>query len=292
MNSNEWPLIFFTLLSQMAAGLVAGFVILRTARQSDITDGAERNIILTAFFLMTVALLFSFFHLGSPAKAVYAMSNPGYSWLSREILAVSVFWGMLLVWFIGLKFPDKLTKAGSLIMWVCALSGIIMVYTMARLYMIPTVPPWNSVYTIIYFYSSSVLLGLPLLMFILIKNDQYFSLLPEQSDGIVLSGRNIFAALIGLAFLSLIIRSGYNLVADPAGNMPVFTPEIVSPWLKVLQVLLLGSAVSMIIVVLITPVVKKLKSKSNLVLVAFTLLMISEIIGRYIFYAGYYRLGV
>ncbi|MGF1587603.1 MAG: dimethyl sulfoxide reductase anchor subunit family protein, partial [Bacteroidales bacterium] len=235
----------------------------------------------------------SFFHLGSPANAVYALSNIGTSWLSREILAVSVFWGLLLVWFIVLKFPDRLAKASPIIQWVCALAGIVMVYTMARLYMIQTVPPWNSLFTISYFYSSSVLLGVPLLMFILMKNDHYFSLrLQEQSDGTDLPVRYVFAVLIGLAFLSFILRSGYNLITDPAGNMPVFAPEVFSPWLKVLHFLLLGSAVSMFIVVLITPVIKKLKFKSNIVLVAFTFLMISEIIGRYMFYAGYYRLGV
>jgi anaerobic dimethyl sulfoxide reductase subunit C len=293
MNSNEWPLVFFTLFSQMATGLVAGFVILRAVRQSAISDGAERNIILTAFFLMTIALLISFFHLGSPAKAVYAMSNLGSSWLSREILAVSVFWGLLLFWFLVLKFPDMLRQASPIIPWVCALAGIVMVYTMARLYMIPTVPPWNSLFTISYFYSSSVLLGVPLLMFILIKNDQYFSLrIQEQSDGTDLPVRYVFAVLIGLAFLLFILRSGYNLITDPVSNMPVFAPEVFSPWLKVLQFLLPGSAVSMFIVVLITSVIKKLKYKSNLVLVAFTFLMISEIIGRYMFYAGYYRLGV
>jgi anaerobic dimethyl sulfoxide reductase subunit C len=293
MNSNEWPLIFFTLLSQMAAGLVAGFVILRASRQSAITDNAERKVILTAFIIMTIALLFSFFHLGSPENAFYAMSNLGHSWLSREILAVSVFWGLLLLWFAALKFPDILSQANPALPWISGLAGIIMVYTMARLYMLPTVPPWNSVYTIIYFYSSSVLLGLTLLVFLLIKKGHYYSPdVRQQTAGINLPGRKIFGTLIALAFLAFIINSGYNLIAENAGYTPVFAPGIVSPWLKVLHALLLLSGVSIIIAALFTPEARRLKFRPDIILIAFSILLLSEIIGRYLFYAGYYRLGV
>lgn len=79
----EWPLIAFTVLSQLAAGL-AVFLALPGRP-------ASRTGWLSVFVVGAAGLLASLFHLGQPLRAASALNGLGTSWLSAEGLLFGVF---------------------------------------------------------------------------------------------------------------------------------------------------------------------------------------------------------
>jgi hypothetical protein len=160
MNSNEWPLVFFTLFSQASAGIMLTATLLLFLLKEDGTlAGSEfrRVAALIALGLMGLALMISFLHLSRPHASVFAISNLGDSWLSREIVLAGIFF-----LFTGLVYlvpgPAGNNWAGAL-MIASGFVGLVLVFSMVRLYMIPTVPVWNNPSTPLAFFSSTVLLG-------------------------------------------------------------------------------------------------------------------------------------
>ena len=87
MNTQEWALILFTILSQMAVGAfwVLGVVHFYARRKmgetaaNRMSDGA----LLVIGPVLVLAFVASLFHLGSPLNAPRAVIGLGSSWLSR-----------------------------------------------------------------------------------------------------------------------------------------------------------------------------------------------------------------
>ena len=79
----EWPLIAFTVLSQLAAGL-AVFLALPGRP-------ASRKGWLSIFVIGAAGLLLSLFYLGQPLRAPSALNGLGTSWLSAEALLFGIF---------------------------------------------------------------------------------------------------------------------------------------------------------------------------------------------------------
>ena len=159
----EWSLLIYTLLMQLCVGAYIVQEILRyaTAKDQYIT---EINMIVNrslVFIGMTAvfATFISFFHLGNPFKAQHVLNNLASSWLSREILFQLAFLlGLTTVRMIRLIkiFPDWLKEAVSVF---TGLLGIVFIFTMARLYMLVTIPLWNNPTTPISFFITTFLLG-------------------------------------------------------------------------------------------------------------------------------------
>lgn len=86
----EFPLVFFTALTQAAVGisLVAAW---RETRTECIGLFSFRREWLTVFVLASLGLLASLFHLGDPKRAMTALVNLSNSWLSREGLVFGIF---------------------------------------------------------------------------------------------------------------------------------------------------------------------------------------------------------
>ncbi len=95
MDTQEWALVIFTILMQMAVGsfLVLGIVYFFASRK----HGAEEANRLSDRALwaigpvLALGMLASLFHLGTPLKAYTAVSNFGSSWISSEILFTVIF---------------------------------------------------------------------------------------------------------------------------------------------------------------------------------------------------------
>ena len=106
MSHLELPLVFFTVLSQAAIGLVVLNALLRLPLAAGLGPQrifCERQ---TALILLALALFCSLFHLGHPSGAWRAMDNLAHSWLSREILAFSIMF-ILLAAAAGLSLAGK-----------------------------------------------------------------------------------------------------------------------------------------------------------------------------------------
>ena len=159
----ERSLTVFSLLAQMAVGafwtLGAAYVWL--ARQAGAGAAGE----LTQFgwpfvgAAMVIGLVASFFHLGAPASAWRACSNLRQSWLSREILFATLFTGASIIFAAAqwLQF-GALVVRGTLGV-ITGLAGLALVYVMGSAYRLRTVPAWNTWLTPASFFVTTFLLG-------------------------------------------------------------------------------------------------------------------------------------
>ena len=158
----EWPLVAFTVLGQTATGVFLVFHLPFIVRGRLPGSGWRLTWIATLVIvvLITSASAFaSFFHLRHPLRARRALSNLRTSWLSREILFELLFGGLVVLegW---LAYVRPASRAS---LWpaigAAALAGMFFVISMARLYMLPSLPAWRGAYTPLSFFLTTLVLG-------------------------------------------------------------------------------------------------------------------------------------
>ena len=300
----ERPLVIFTILSQMAVGifLAVGGVHTWLSFQAGLAfaDLLTDRILLAALPLGILGMLASFFHLGSPHNAWRAFTNLRTSWLSREILCASLFAGLggvftLLQWFKLGPFALRLPLA-----WLAALSGLGLVYCMSRVYMLRSLPPWNSRFTLLSFFMTVLLLGglaagLALAWEYAIIGH---NLLPGRDPLEREMPRQAFVyMMLPLRWIGAmaLFALGIQFIAIPWWSLRQGSS---STWQQhrlafSLRLGLLFCSLLVLSALLLFPYT--LLSNWSLILagtLAFTGLIISEIIGRVLFYASYSRQGV
>lgn len=149
----QLPLVIFTLLSQMAVGGILCLLLL--------DKGSENSLLikkgsLFVFGITVLSIIASLFHLGHPFLAFRALTHVGTSWLSREVVVFGVFAFLVLV-YAYLAQKETPTRKGIGIL--AGLVGILGVAFSAELYLLPTHPGWNHYTTILFFYSTVLLVG-------------------------------------------------------------------------------------------------------------------------------------
>jgi len=131
-----------------------------SASDVEAVAGWSRQPLLFVGIMTVVGLAASFLHLGAPFNALRALSNVGHSWLSREILAALAFLGLWILTFRIHRrpegFPPWLRRSLALAL---ALAGVLLIWTMARVYMLPARPVWDTWLTPASFVLAAVLLG-------------------------------------------------------------------------------------------------------------------------------------
>ena len=145
-QKSETSLVVFTLLVQMAVGVfwAAQWVV---------------NYIPFSLYVMVGVCLgfggfFSFAHLGTRRNAWRAPFHLKKSWLSREILFVGLFG---VGWSAGLMPLPQLWL--DIIRVVTSLFGVGLIFRMARVYRLRTMPAWDTWRTPAGFFITSILLG-------------------------------------------------------------------------------------------------------------------------------------
>jgi anaerobic dimethyl sulfoxide reductase subunit C len=154
----ERSLVAFTLLAQMAVGLFWALSLLWWA-----TAGAPgefaRTSLLAVGPLLGAAILASALHLGSPRNAWRALCNLRTSWLSREILFLALFgagWAAFAASVWSGAGPPGLPAT---LAWFAGGSGGGLIYSMARVYRVRTVPAWDTPLTTATFFLTVLSLG-------------------------------------------------------------------------------------------------------------------------------------
>ncbi len=163
LHGHETSLVLFTLLAQCVVGtfLSLGILPLLTA-----SLGIERSlqvptqaILIGITALLAVGLGISTAHLGKPWRCYRSLNNLRYSWVSREILAMGLFFGGLSAFTVlivsGFSGPWLQWGLGSIV----AMCGFASIFTMSKIYMIPARPFWNHPHTWVSFYASAFVLG-------------------------------------------------------------------------------------------------------------------------------------
>jgi len=153
---HNWSLVCFTLFTQSAIGLVWVSVMDRWFGGGMRADFSIWPISI-ALTLTALGLYAALAHLAKPRLAPNALRNLTASWLSREVLLVQAFAGAVAL-LILISLLDAPSGLVILEVAACLLGGAAL-FAMTRVYLLKTVPVWNSPATLLEFAGSAMLLG-------------------------------------------------------------------------------------------------------------------------------------
>lgn len=148
----HWPLVFMLVLTQLCVGAFAVLWLLDFLG----SGGALTTAAVATLSLAGLSLGASTLHLGRPVYAWRALKGLRQSWLSREVLTLSLFAGAASA-FAGMLMLDLPGRAiVGLATFVAGLAGIT---SSAKIYIVRARPAWYTNYTLAEFYATAVLLG-------------------------------------------------------------------------------------------------------------------------------------
>ena len=227
---HELPLVVFTLLIQMAVGMVIGSLVL---------PAIPLPVLLATGILLLVGASVSFLHLGRKRNAWRAILHLNKSWLSREIL-MAVLFGAAWAVEIGLKLFWEVTPNP----WPMAILGFGLIYSMSRIYLLRAVPSWNNWCTPATFFLSTAVLGalginlaVPSLGWLLIAGlvmiAELALILTAKPAGIGAAGR-LHSAILGsgiIVIIATVILSGVHGQWQAILLFPIaMAAEVIGRW--------------------------------------------------------------
>lgn len=308
MNLREWALIAFTLMSQMSVGafVVLGIVHFFARRKAGIeqADRLSDRALLAIGPVLVLGIIASFLHLGNPLNAPLAILNFGNSWLSREIV-FAVLFGVLGAAFAIMQWR----KIGSMnlrsvIAWAAAIIGLLQVFSMAMVYMLPLQPYWNTLFgTPLAFFAATFLLGSLAIGSALVANYAYIrranpdcaeeqcSLLRSVVKGIAVACVVLLGIELVAAPLQLTLLASLNNPAAAESSALLYSDF---GWIYGLRLALafIGAGIFALFLYrsALTPGRERLMS--TLVYGAFAVVLIAEVMGRFLFYAAHVKVGL
>jgi anaerobic dimethyl sulfoxide reductase subunit C (anchor subunit) len=307
MDVRDWALITFTILVQMSVGAiwVLGIAHYFAARKygAEEADRLSDRALFALVPVIALAFIASLLHLGgNPFVAYRAVTRLGSSWLSREIF-FGVIFAVLAFIFAFLQWR----KIGSLVLrnvfaWLAALDGLVLVFVMSRVYMLPTQPAWNSWATMVSFYATAFLLGAMAMGAAFVANYAY---LQRKQPGCADAQCALMRAALRWIAVAAVLLVGVELVVLPiymamvaagstAGLASVQLMIGAYGWALVLRVILafVGAGVLAVFLYQNAMSVGHEKMLSTLAYTAFVIVLVAEILGRLLFYATNIRIGV
>ena len=304
MNVREFALITFSILAQLSVGsfLVLGvvhFFALRKAGEAEADRLSDRALV-AIWITLLLGLAASLFHLGNPLNAWRAVANLGTSWLSREIASGVVFAALG-----GLFAVMQWRKLGSfqlrnLVALAAGVVGLGLVYSMSMVYMLPAEPGWNVATTPLSFFATTFLLGVLAMGAAFVANYAYVQRkAPGCADAQCVLMR---AALKWLAVASIVLLGvqfivlPLNLALLAGGAGAAAIPLLVSQYSLVfgLRLLLVFLGAGVLGIFLFQAALKPgLEQRlANLAYAAFAAVLVSEVLGRFLFYATQVKIAL
>lgn len=277
METYEWALVLFTVLSQAAMG---GFVLtlwLRLRNKDAAVDGVYRKSTLTLSVISIVALLASLFHLGQPLLSIFAVKNVGSSWLSREILLTGGFVGLLVL---SVLF-DKNPGIRRIINWLTAVTGVAAVASMATVYSVTIIPAWQGINTYVAFLGTAAFLGAALTATMILVYGR-------GTEAIATDLQPLVWVAVAAVALQLVVLPIYLVGLAGGGAAAQTTATLLKGQYSLMLILrwalaLLGGLIPFLMAG------RRLtagKVPAGLVYVAVLCVFAGEIVGRYLFYAS------
>lgn len=299
MDIREWALLIFTILGQISIGALFVLMIVRTyaVRKAGV-EQANRLTDKPLYIvvpIMLLALLVALLHLGDLLNIVRAVPNLGSSWLSREVVAAVVF-----VIVAGLYTLLQWRKIGSdtvrtVIGWIAALIGLFLAYSMSMVYMIRTQPSWNTFATPVTFITTSLLLGALMVAVLIVATAGKAD---EVQTGLVQGAlRGIAVASIVLMGVELVVLPFYMAYLSTQGiaalkSLSMMFGQFAGLLFLRLVLVFLGAGLLGAYLFRNASAPGKEKTLATLTYSAFILVLLGEILGRYLFYATHVRIGL
>ncbi|MDG6282132.1 dimethyl sulfoxide reductase anchor subunit [Glaesserella parasuis] len=171
------------------------------------------------------------------------------------------------------KLPTAWQPLGRV---VVAISGLIFIGAMAKLYLIPTVPTWNSVYTPVSFFLTVILAGSALAV----------GLLQAVRCGEYLQKTLVGIAIVGAIATAISTYLNYQYLTGV--KTAIFTALDLVPDYLTITFIRFGLIVVGIILLLVA-----LKKRTALISFSgFALILIGELLGRTLFYGLHMTVGL
>ena len=289
---SQWSLIFFTLLIQLAVGST---VILSAINSQifnknvdSLPNEVSNRLIILVLASTFIAVMGSLFHLGSPQNAHFSINNLRSSWLSREILLVILFSITVFTYFIFERMALSNGQIRLIIVILSSIVGLALIISMSKLYMIGTIPAWNTLFTPAKFILTTAILGVVALMLILTSNG-YSNMSIDGNNLLIKSILQILLLLIFAELLLFIVelwRLNSEVLAE-YGSFKLITED--NRFTFFAQLFLFTLSILFILY--------KLLISSNQYSVIFSILIsvlviLLQITQRFLFYASYNRIGV
>jgi anaerobic dimethyl sulfoxide reductase subunit C (anchor subunit) len=305
MPENAWSLLVFTLLSQMSVGAFCVAEFLNFFHTKEFGTKSlhffrlySRLLVLASVVMAGISAIF---HLRKWENAYQAFNNFRNSWLSKEMVFFLLF--MFCVALLALMTWRKIDRKHIQRVFVASglFCGIALVYSMAKIYMLPTVPVWNAWTTPGLFFAATLLLGSLAVACLF----QAFLWSPRSSfltEGIRerwirktlpnLIKMSMFFLVIGIMTSVFFAHRLMAVDAAAAPETPIMDTDKQVLFFSRIFFFVLGwifQALSL----------KKLRFEeeirekfSGLLYGAFVSIAFGEILGRYLFYVSFFRIGL
>lgn len=306
MNVREWALPVYTILMQLTVGSLFVLWMIRSLANSKFShqeiDRIIRNPIFVIAFTAVVAMGGSHFHLSKPFHSFLAVLNFKSSWLSREIVFTLLFFlttmSLLYLTYFRTYHRRLITALG----WLAIFFGVILIYCMARIYLLPTQVAWNSNMVILSFYTTSLVLGVMAIACLMVLDLKFAEI--QKTDDVELRVEVIRYSFRGLAFMTVLLiftriltlfvqmqeLAQGDLIARTSLRLLV---ELYQPLLFMRLIFIVFAAVYFSISVY--RICQRQLPPQNLMMPVYLsclLILVGEIIGRFLFYATHIRVGI
>jgi anaerobic dimethyl sulfoxide reductase subunit C (anchor subunit) len=252
---------------------------------------------------LVLALIASLGHLGNPLNAPKAISNLGSSWLSREILLVVLFTVVGGVFAIMQWRKIATFTVRNFVALLAALIGLALVYSMSQVYMLEAQPAWNTLATPILFFATTFLLGALAMGAAFVANyayiqrknpgcaDQQCILLRDSLRGIAIAA----IVLLGIELIVVPLQTAY-LASAPSAAAAASAQMMYANYGIIfalrLALVFLGAGILAVFVYRSALSVGREKWMGNLAYFAFALVLVGEVLGRFLFYATHVKIGI
>ncbi len=282
MNFREWALVAFTLLMQTSVGVVLVVAVLQVLQARGAAHAQTRLLdlpLLVAAIAGLLGLAASLLHLGQPLQGWLAVANVRTSWLSREVALAILFVAAGAV-FLAVRAGNPGSALRPAAALVAAALGVALIVGMSRLYMVPSQPAWDRITTPAGFLATTLLLGV---------------VLPVVLCGPALGLRTW--RLLGLAAVTLLIFQILlvpallaGIVHEPAAAISAASSGAAAGWLAVGRIVA-AVAAGVLLVSVLHAVVHGGAFSGGMAMLTLALVLVSEALGRVLFYASAVRLG-
>lgn len=306
MNTKEWALIAYTILTQMSVG---AFVVLGIVHTAALRKAGEKQAnalsnraLLGIGPVLVLAVLASFFHLGNPTNAYRAINNIDSSWLSREILLTVLFVGVGGVFALMQLLQIGQFRVRQAIAVVAALIGLVLIFSMSQVYRLQSTPAWDSFATPVSFYTTTFLLGTLALGVAFVvtytyakgrvssdERDQLASLLRDTLRWFAVAS----IALLGIELVVIPLYISTLATAGPTGvdSVSVIIDKYGTVFALRLVLGFIGAGLFGVFLYR-SAVLNRQTVMITAVYMAFALVLVAEVLGRFLFYASQVRVGL
>lgn len=306
INLREWALPVYTIMMQMAAGtmLMLWIVYTGAARRhgKPVADRLSHNLVMIILVTVIAAMIGSHYHLSRPFFSILAVMNLESSWLSREVFFTVVFAALVGGLWLLQRLRIGPPLAHLIVGWGAVIMGIITVYCMSHVYLLPTQAAWNSLVTPVTFFSAAFLLGTLALSALLLINLYLGEL--RQAPGLEIQRQIIERVLWWVVLVTAVVALVELVVYIVQINQLAGGDSTARASLELLLGLyhvlfairlgLLGLGVATLAGGILwqrrmgLPVVRLLTP----VYIAFLFVLVGEVLGRFLFYAIHVRTGI